>query len=621
MSERPGFVEVRKNLIHFPSLPVPLRVLTGLGIAQVLAGILVGLFKDARVAAVPVGMYQNQVVRIGWPFLLVGSVLLASGWTYLLSGALQARRWVAFGVLALATIALWQSVTAPGAVPFAPVATLLLWLYFLGRKTVWRRLTLRVDLPVLALLLAAMTLGVLVRALLQHDSGVLLQYALGISSQVLFLLVLLIPMLVIAGLDLTEISAEAGSWLIDQFLGLVPLRAGLAVMYVLAIAKIGLELHAGERVLSLFTICLPAACLLGAGVALLIYTLRTRKPDIEAPGFGLLLVLSYLLFVVFIIAIALIGKGDAGTATADVLNQLAVQTTWALAGLAAALVAVGSVLLARRHKHPVAGSTLFLLVYGVWVLLSVGNPLALLPLHGRSGDQVGPIISFPSLDIAVSMATIGGAVLLWRLHRLNRDSAGYIFAVLAGISLIEVVHGLYDKQLSPTDLVSLGQVLLLFALAAAGLVRTLRRATVALTRRLSALGLVTVALLMAATLLLIVGDLAHVLPATMQLPEAAVAIVMLAIGLCWDMLMSGERFTNKHSENFPRHGRLLLYIGYVSLAAACLLWTKTLQFTGESFFDEGTLPPYGIVVLGIPMLVYLWALAGHRLWNGNGTGA
>jgi len=444
---------------------------------------------------------------------------------------------------------------------------------------------------------------------------VLLQYSIGISSQVLFLLVLLIPMLVIAGLDLTEISAEAGSWLTDQFLGLVPLRAGLAAMYALAVAKIGLELRAGERVLSLLTVCLPAALLLSATIALLIYTLRARKRAIEPPGFGLLLALSYLLFIVFIVAIALVGKGNTGTAAADLLNQLAVQTTWTLAGLAAALVAVGGVLLARRRKHPVEGSTLFLLVYGIWVLLSVGNPLALLPGQGQGGHQLGPIISFPSLDIAVSMATIGGAVLLWRLRRLNRDSAGYIFAVLAGISLIAVVHGLYDKQLSPTDLVSLSQVLLLFALAAIGLVRTLRRSALALTSRLALLGLVVIVLLIAATLLLIVGDLAHILPANLQLPEAAVAIVMLAVALCWDMLMSGERFTNKHSEHFPRHGRLLLYIGYVSLAAACLLWTRTLQLTGESFFDEGTLPPYGIVVLGIPMLLYLWALAGHRLWN------
>lgn len=35
--------------------------------------------------------------------------------------------------------------------------------------------------------------------------------------------------------------------------------------------------------------------------------------------------------------------------------------------------------------------------------------------------------------------------------------------------------------------------------------------------------------------------------------------------------MSGERVTNQHSERFPRHGRLLFYLGYVSLTAAALL--------------------------------------------------
>src|SRR6185312_1217512 len=98
MSERPGFVDVRKSLIHFPSLPVPLRVLTGLGIAQVLVGVLL-LLKDLPVAAVPVGMYDNQIVRNGWPFLLFGSLLLVSGWTDLLSGALQARWQLAMAAL------------------------------------------------------------------------------------------------------------------------------------------------------------------------------------------------------------------------------------------------------------------------------------------------------------------------------------------------------------------------------------------------------------------------------------------------------------------------------------------------------------------------------------------
>jgi hypothetical protein len=40
-----------------------------------------------------------------------------------------------------------------------------------------------------------------------------------------------------------------------------------------------------------------------------------------------------------------------------------------------------------------------------------------------------------------------------------------------------------------------------------------------------------------------------------------------------------------------------------------------LQHSGEAFVDEGTPPPYAIEVLGIPMVLYLWALAGHRLWS------
>ena len=615
MSEIPGFVDVRKSLIHFPSLPVPLRVLTGIGIAQVLVGILLLLFKDAPVAAVPVGMYQGQIISIGWPFLVLGSLLLVSGWTYFLGGALQARWWLALPAFALATAALWQSITTPGAWPLAPIATLVLWLYVVGRKTVLRRISMRVDLPVLGLLLAIVQLAVLVLAFIHGDSGLLLQFSLGISAQAVLLLVLLIPMLVIAGLDLTEISAEGGALLSERLVDLVPLRAGIATMVALAIAKIGLELHNGEHLSALLTVALPAAIGLGSAIAVLIYALHSRKRELEPPGFGLLLVLSYVLFVVFIVAIALVGKGATGGAVAQAINQLAVQTTWALAGVAAILLATGSLLFARRRQRPPGGSTLFLLLYGVWLLLSVGNPLALVPGQSQNTKPLDPLISMPSLDIAVSMATIAGLLLLWRLHRLNRESLGYVFGVLAGISLLEAINALYNHQLTPTDMVSLAQVLLLFGLLAFGLVRNLRRGTSARILWLSALGLAVLIPLFFADLVLIVGDLAHVLPAGMQLPDAAVAIVLLAVGLCWDMLMSGERFTNQHSEGLPRHGRLLLYIGYVSLAAACLLWTKTLQNAGNGFFDESVLPPYGIEVLGIPMLLYLWALAGHRLWS------
>jgi uncharacterized membrane protein YhaH (DUF805 family) len=615
MSERPGFVDVRKNLIHFPSLPVPLRVLTGLGIAQVLAGVLLLLFKDLPVAAVPVGMYDNQIVRIGWPFLLFGSLLLVSGWTYLLSGALQACWQLAMAALTLATITLWQTVTTPGAAPVAPLAALALWGYFLARKTLLRRAGLRADLPVLSVLLAAINLALFGRALAAHDSGLLLQYSIGVSAQVLFLLVLLIPMLVIAGLDLTEISAEVGSWLTEHLLDAIPLRTGLVAMLLLAVAKVGLEIYYGEHLGAALAIGVPAAALLAGSVALLIFALRREKAEVEPPGFGMLLGLSYLLFLVFIVAIGLVGKGGFGTAAAATINQLAVQATWALAGVATTLAALVALLIRRLRKRALSGPLLFLLIYGVWLLLSVGNPLALLPGRAPDAKQLGPVISMPSLDLAVTFAAVGGTLLLVRLHRLNRETLGFVFGILAGISLLQGVNALYDRQLAPTDLISLAQVALLLALLATGCYRTLRRGKTTLARRLAALGLAVLAPLFAADVVLIIASVAHFLPVKFTLPGAAVTVVILAIGLCWDMLMSGDRFTNKHSDTFPRHGRLLLYIGYVSLAAACLLWTKTLQSGGDTFFDEGTLPPYGIVVLGIPMLLYLWALAGHRLWN------
>lgn len=202
-----------------------MRVITGLGIAQTLCGILVNVFKNAPIATLPIGVYLNRVVGIGWPFLLLGSLLLIGGWTYLLAGALQARWWISVGTLLLATNALWQMVSAAD-VASGRVAALCLWLYGLARTIRCRHVHLWVDPLILALLVATINLGAFVAALLQRDASRLMLFSLAVSGQTLVLLVLLVPVLIIAGVDLTEISAETGSWLTERVLG--PLRSGFS---------------------------------------------------------------------------------------------------------------------------------------------------------------------------------------------------------------------------------------------------------------------------------------------------------------------------------------------------------------------------------------------------------
>ncbi len=34
----------------------------------------------------------------------------------------------------------------------------------------------------------------------------------------------------------------------------------------------------------------------------------------------------------------------------------------------------------------------------------------------------------------------------------------------------------------------------------------------------------------------------------------------------------------------------------------------------KQLFDENSFPEFGLAILGVPLVMYLWALAGRRLW-------
>lgn len=624
LSELPSFANVRRNMVHFPSLPVPLRALTGMAIAQVLATVLMLAFKDAHWPAIQVGLWQDKPLMMAWPFLLLSTLLLIGGWTYLLAGALQARWWIGLPVIALAALAFlpWLEV---GIGPLGVAALLALLAYVLARTVGRRRFPLAVDLGVLAGLIGVLVLAPFVLALRRDDPNELLGFSVAITGQMLPLLVFLIPMLVLAGVDLAELSGEVGAWLTEHALQLIPLRPAVVAILLLAVAKVAIQVAMGSHVLPLLRVALPTAIGLASLLAALVYLLRRRHEELEPPGFGLFLALSYALFAVFIAAFVV----PASTSTqglAMAAQQGAVQGEWALAGLAAIVVGLTWAGRRWRHQQALSPTGLFLVLYGLWVCLSVGNPLALLG-HWGADRALSPAVTLPSLDVAVCLVAIGALLVLARLHRLDRVSLGLVGAMLVGLSLVEFADALYTNNVAATaDLVTLAQIALLLAALAVGLGRTALRSSAALGGRLALLGFLLVTAAMVADLAVIVNAVAqnmHTvtqrLPSAIKLPQGLLPALVLALGLGWDMLMSGGRFTNQHSERFPRHGRLLLYLGYISLAAAALLWTDALG-DAASFFDPNILPPYGIAVLGLPLLFYLWALKAHVVWHAAAPG-
>lgn len=100
---------------------------------------------------------------------------------------------------------------------------------------------------------------------------------------------------------------------------------------------------------------------------------------------------------------------------------------------------------------------------------------------------------------------------------------------------------------------------------------------------------------------------------------AEALIVLIALG--WDLVMSGEVFTNRDDKGFPRHTRLLLYMGYIMLTATLVMYFSAQSFVfgtagaHEALFESEPWPQFGLAVLGLPMVITTFALAA-TLWAG-----
>jgi hypothetical protein len=90
--------------------------------------------------------------------------------------------------------------------------------------------------------------------------------------------------------------------------------------------------------------------------------------------------------------------------------------------------------------------------------------------------------------------------------------------------------------------------------------------------------------------------------------------LIVLIALSWDLLMSGESFTNRDDKLTPRLTRLLLYLGYITLTATLVMYFSAQSYTvaghsHESLFESEPWPRLGLLVLGAPMVITTFALA------------
>lgn len=109
--------------------------------------------------------------------------------------------------------------------------------------------------------------------------------------------------------------------------------------------------------------------------------------------------------------------------------------------------------------------------------------------------------------------------------------------------------------------------------------------------------------------------------ASMAVTLSVAQAIILIIGMSWDLLMSGEEITNVEGRAFPRHARVLLYLGYMALVGTAVLYfsTQTSAAPGhkaiEPFFDDDSWPQQGLLYLGVPLLITSFLVEASRWWH------
>jgi hypothetical protein len=287
-----------------------------------------------------------------------------------------------------------------------------------------------------------------------------------------------------------------------------------------------------------------------------------------------------------------------------------VDLTWLPAGLFLLIAAWVSLRakpwLGTEQEPPVGlllGGTLFSFL--VLVALVVGIMLA------TGGEGSAAMAMFWTILLAGVAALVGALALSLRrtLTPAARTAAMFLGIFAAWVAVLAlggapVWHGLL--HLPGTGVVGLDSLDGAVAVLLLGLLFWLRRR-----------GLVSSPLLVWSIALTVgltaIRTMAWLVQNNWKVPAmtAAGQLVILGAGLLWDVLTSGQRWTNGESAGVPRQTRVLLYFGYVALTVTAVLFWKGSGQTGT--FDEDTLALMGLNLIGVPLYLFGFARTGVLL--------
>jgi hypothetical protein len=217
------------RLIHWPSMSRPLKFITGLAIAQILAAAVLIVLGGVpsiggRLPSVSLYVLDNQLVSTSLPVLIATLVFLAIAWGYLLAGVAHAHPVIQVAGLTLFTVVTftgWDSLRIDGGTLWVSVVIVAA-IWAVGAITwLMHRRAHRLDpdgagsqvATALTFFASALLVGGLYlnAYLTARDKGAPLLFTFALSIQLASLGLLLIPLLIIAGADFADLAELVGN--------------------------------------------------------------------------------------------------------------------------------------------------------------------------------------------------------------------------------------------------------------------------------------------------------------------------------------------------------------------------------------------------------------------------
>jgi hypothetical protein len=532
----------------------------------------------------------SQEVRIPFAFALLVLVLFAVGWTYMLAAAQAAAaplRWaflVCFSVaLAAAVVAGTGATRAEAQSYYVPPLIIALAIVWAVALIVGRRASPRL-LPAVAGMLIA--IGVLF-GLYQAESQLLASGEPALPAEYGSVLTLaaflawlnitqypLFPLYTFVGFDLSEVVLGGARNLVSDAHKLLRDRSAIV-----AGAAIGMLAIVSEGIFKpqVFQTPFLLAYTSVWSVASVAFLARFRPPGLRRePGFAMVfwvVVASWLIFLPLSLA---------DVAASVYLSQ---------AILGAVVLGIASWRL-RPPRRDHAG--VFLGLVGIW-LLFLNLPQVLIATPAVPNDFLGatdPVALSGIGLVLVSLAAVRRGALIALASTLSIWTLALVFmrwfvaAVLASDRVGELLAAL-----------QLMLLIVLLALAAR---------------------MVPLRLRLLGSALALVGLAGSIVFSFLDRSTAIAAVaqsVLLAVGVLWHTLMSGERVTNREGALWPRTSRVIGYLGYTLVALSVGLFFSTASGIESFATPLGAFPATGLRMLGVPTLLYVlgadW-LAGRK---------